>query len=139
MEINYVAVGVATVLQFLLGWIWYMPIFGKAWGEIHGFDEKSPEEQARMQKEMMPLMVTQLIITIITSFVFAVLQAGFPANWNIFGLAGFFWIGFVVPTQIAAVIFGGTPKHFMVKKSAIMAGASFFCFQILAAVFHFMG
>ncbi len=139
MEINYWAVLVATILQFIVGAVWYMPIFGKAWGQIHGFNEHSPETQAQMQKEMMPLMVTQLIITIMTTFVFAVLQGGFPANWNIFGLAGFFWIGFVVPTQIAAVIFGGTPKHFIVKKILIMVGASFFCFQVLAGTFHFFG
>ena len=139
MEIHYVAILVATVLQFVWGWIWYMPLFGKAWGEMHGFLDKSPEEQAKLQKEMGVLLVTQFIITLLTSFVFALLVGGFPANWNIFGLAAFFWIGFVVPTHIAAVMFGGTEKKWMVKKSLIMSGASFVCFQILAATFYFMG
>jgi len=139
MELNYLAILVATVLQFVWGWIWYMPLFGKTWGTIHGFNSKSPEEQARMQKEMMPLMVTQIIVTFITTFVFALLAGGLPASWSLFGLAGFFWIGFIVPTQIAAVIFSETPRYFMVKKSLIMAGASFFCMEIIATVLHFMG
>ncbi len=139
MELNYLAIIVATIAQFIWGWIWYMPIFGKAWGEIHGFTNKTAEEQSVLQKEMGVLLGMQFIITLLTSFVFAILVGGFPASWNIFGLAGFFWIGFVVPTHIAAVMFGGTEKKWMVKKSLIMSGASFFCLQILAGTFSLLG
>ncbi len=42
MDINYIAVLVAAVAQFIFGAIWYMPLFGGMWGKIHGFDFKSP-------------------------------------------------------------------------------------------------
>ena len=138
MYINYLAVLIASVLQFIFGAIWYMPLFGKMWGKIHGFEAHSKEVQEKMQKEIMPLLVVQLVVTVITTFVFALLLNGFPADWNIYGLAAFFWLGFVVPTQVSAVIFGGTKPEWVVTKIAVMAGASLGCLEIAAAVLHWM-
>lgn len=37
--VNWLAVGVGTVLGFLLGWLWYSPkLFGKAWATGVGLD-----------------------------------------------------------------------------------------------------
>lgn len=134
MDINYIAVLIATVVQFIIGAIWYMPLFGGLWGRIHGFESHSPEEQAAMRTGMLPLLVVQFIGTLVTSFVFVLLLNGFPADWNRFGLAAFLWIGFVVPTQVAAVIFGGTPPQWIFKKIAVMSLGSLACLQALALV-----
>jgi hypothetical protein len=135
MEINYIAIVVATVVQFIVGAIWYMPLFGKAWGEIHGFDTVAPEMQKEMQKEMMPMLVVQFVLTLITSAVFGLFVATLPQDWNVYGLAGFYWLGFVVPTQIPAVLFGGTEGKWVVKKILISSGASLLCFMSMALVF----
>jgi hypothetical protein len=135
MELNYIAILAATIAQFIIGFIWYMPLFGKAWGEIHGFNEVSPEVQKEMQKKMMPLLVVQFLGTVVTSFVFALFLAGMPAEWNIYGMAGFFWLGFVAPTQISAVIFGGTKPEWVMKKSLISIGGSFCTLMGAALVF----
>lgn len=136
MYINYVAVIVATVLQFIAGAVWYMPLFGKLWGKIHGFEMLTEEDKKKAGKDMMPYLVVQFIGTLVTTFVLALFVMGLPPEWNVFGEAGFFWIGFVVPTQISAVIFGGTKKEWMLKKIGIMAGASFICFGIAATVLY---
>jgi hypothetical protein len=133
MELNYLAIGVATVLQFIAGAVWYMPLFGKTWGMMHGYDLLSKEEQDKAQKGMGLQLGFQFLGTLVTTFVLALFVAGLPAEWNTFGITGFFWLGFIVPTQMSAVMFGGTPKHFMVKKVAIMAGGSFVCLMIAAA------
>ena len=133
MELNYLAILVATVLQFIAGWVWYMPLFGKAWGAMHGYDQLSKEEQEKAQKEMGPQLGLQFLGTLVTTFVLALFIAGLPAEWNTFGIAGFFWFGFVVPTQMSAVMFGGTPKPWMIKKTAIMAGGSLVSLMIAAA------
>jgi Protein of unknown function (DUF1761) len=134
MTINYLAVLVAAVGQFIFGAIWYMPIFGKFWGKIHGFNALTKEEQAVMTRKMAPLLVTQFLFTIITTAVFSLLLNAFPADWNIYGLAFFFWIGFIVPTQVSAVLFGGTnPKWFM-QKILIMAFGALGCMLIAAFV-----
>ncbi len=138
MMINYLAVFVATAVQFIIGGAWYMGIFRNQWGEIHGYNSLSKEEQEKAQKGMGTQLGLQVLFTFITSFVFALLVAGFPAEWNIFGLAGFFWLGFVVPTQASAVMFGGTEKKWMVRKTAIMASGSLACLEAAAAVFYFI-
>lgn len=138
MNIHYTAILVASVLQFIFGAVWYTPVFGKVWGKIHGFDTFSSEEQKGMMKKMIPLLAVQFIVTILTTFIFALLIQGFPRDWNIYGLAGFFWIGFVVPTQVSAVLFGGTDPRWIVTKIAIMAGASFGCLMIVAGVLNYM-
>lgn len=135
MEINYVAIAVATVVQFIVGAVWYMPIFGKAWGEIHGFDKVAPEMQKEMQKKMMPLLGVQIVLTLVTSAVFGLFVASLPQNWNVYGLAGFYWLGFVVPTTVGAVIFGGTEPKWVMKKIFISIGGSLLCFMSMALVF----
>lgn len=134
MELNYLAIVVATVLQFIAGWMWYMPLFGKAWGAMHGYDQLSKEEQEIAQKGMGVQLGFQFLGTLVMTSVLALFVAGLPSEWNTFGIAGFFWLGFVVPTQMSAVMFGGTPKHWMVKKIAIMAGGSLASLMIAAAV-----
>ncbi|MEN9649843.1 MAG: hypothetical protein RL094_810 [Candidatus Parcubacteria bacterium] len=134
MQLNYTAIIIATLLQFIVGAVWYTFIFGKLWAKIHGFDKCSAEEQKEMMKHIMPLYGIQLIVTLVTTFVFALLVAGFPAQWNIYGLAGFFWIGFVMPTQASAVMFGGAQAPWVMKKFLIMAGGSLACLMAAAAV-----
>ncbi len=137
MELNYVAIVVATVLQFIFGWAWYMPLFGKAWGAMHGFDRLSKVEQERAQKEMRPQLVAQFVGTLVTTFVLALFISELSSEWHAFGAAGFMWLGFVLPTQVSAVMFGGTPKEWMCKKIAIMAGGSLACYMIAATVLYF--
>ncbi len=138
MEINYAAVLLATILQFLWGAVWYTFIFGNAWRKIHSFDKHTKEEQEKMMKGMAPFYAIQFFITLVSTFVFALFAQNNPHEWNIFGEAGFFWVGFVVPTQISAVIFGGTENKSMVKKIAIMAGGSLVCFMIAATIIYIM-
>ena len=136
MYINFAAVIVATILQFIAGAIWYMPLFGKLWGKIHGFELLTEEDKKKAQKDMMPYLAVQFAGTFVTTSVLALFVMGLPAEWNVFGEAAFLWIGFVVPTQVSAVIFGGTPKEWMLKKIGVMAGASFVCLLIAATIIH---
>lgn len=134
MNINYVAVLVAAVAQFIFSAIWYMPIFGNMWGKIHGFDKVSPEEQKAMTKKMMPLLVAQFVVTVVTSVVFAILLDHVSSDWSIYCFALAYWLGFIVPTQIAAVLFGGTNPKWFIHKILIMGFGSLGCMMILAYV-----
>ena len=136
MQLNYLAILFATVLQFIVGFIWYGPIFGKLWGKIHGFDKLSKEVQQKMMSEMGPYYAFQLLVTILTTVVLAIFITNLP-SWNPYGMAGFFWLGFVVPAQVSAVIFGGTDKKWITKKVLVQAGASFICLEVAATVLHF--
>lgn len=133
MSVNYVAVFVASIAEFIVGAIWYMPVFGKAWGKIHGFDKLTKAEQKQSQKQMMPLMVVQFVGTLITTAVLAELIRALP-SYSPYALAFLVWLGFFVPTQVSAVIFGGTDSKWIVKKSAIMAGGALACLLVAAAI-----
>ncbi len=41
LKINYLAVLVAVVLQFVLGFLWFGPLFGDAWMDMVGLDTAS--------------------------------------------------------------------------------------------------
>jgi hypothetical protein len=136
MELNYGAILAATVLQFICGAIWYSFLFGKLWGKIHGFDKLPKEVQQKMMKGMGPFYAVQALMTLITTFVLAIFLTYMP-DWNPYAMAGFFWLGFVVPTQVSAVIFGGTESKWIVKKILVQAGASLVCLEIAAVILHF--
>ncbi len=138
MQLNYLAIILATLAQFVVAAIWYTPIFGKVWGKMHGFDKHSKEEQQKMMKKMGPYLALQFAMTLITSFVLALFLTALPSEWHAFGMAGFFWLGFVMPAQVSAVVFGGTEPKWMLKKIAIMIGGSLICYMVAAAVLQMM-
>lgn len=139
MDLNYISILVATVVQFICGAVWYSIFFSKLWGRIHGFDKLSKEVQQKMMGEMGPYYFLQLVVTILSTFVLALFMEAMPHDWNAFGMAGFFWLGFILPTQVSSVIFGGTERQWIVKKIAVQAGASLLSLEAAAAVLHFFG
>jgi hypothetical protein len=134
MEFNYLAILIAVVAQFVLGFIWYGPLFGTLWGKIHGFDKLSKETQQKMMKAMGPFYALQFFMTIITTVVLDIFINFLPENWNIYALAGFFWLGFVLPTFVSAVIFGGTEGKWIFKKIAIQAVGSLIFLETAAII-----
>ncbi len=138
MVLNYGAIFVAALLQFVFGAVWYTPIFGKLWGKIHCFDKHSKEKQQEMMKSMGPWLALQFVVTIVTTVVLAMLLAGTTSSWSPFAFAGLCWLGFMVPTQISAVVFGGTEPRWIATKISIMVGASLGCMMIAAAVLSLM-
>lgn len=123
MGISIIAVAVASVAMFAVGAFWYMVLFPKQWGQIHGFDKLDKKQQAKMQKEVGPYYLFQLIVTVISAFVLARLIALLP-YYSVFALALWVWLGFVMPAQVSSVIFGGTKAVWMRQKIAIMTGES---------------
>lgn len=136
MPLNYLAIIVATIVQFAIGAVWYMPIFGNLWGQIHDIGKPTKEEMEKMQKQMMPLLGVQLVMTLVTTVVLAIFLAYQP-TWNSYAMAGFFWAGFVVPTQVSAVLFGGTKPKWILPKIFIMAGGSILCLEAAALILTF--
>lgn len=136
MNLNYVAIAVATLVEFVLGAIWYMPLFGDLWRRIHGIPKPTKSEMQKMQKQMMPLLIVQLFVTLVTTIVLAIFLAYQP-TWNAYAMSGFFWLGFVVPTQVSAVLFGGTKPQWILPKIFVMAGASLLCLEAATVILHF--
>lgn len=137
MNINYLAILLATVLQFIFGAVWYGAFFGKLWGKIHGFDKLPKEKQQELMKGMGILYLVQFIVTLITTFILAIFLAYVP-DWNAYALAGFCWLGFIVPAQVSSVLFSNTDPKYRFQKILLQTGAALGCLEIAAIVLHLM-
>jgi hypothetical protein len=63
--IDWLAVGVATIAYYLLGAVWFSPLFGKVWDASLGF-ERPPRHRFPPAYYVIPL-VGSLIVTIATA------------------------------------------------------------------------
>jgi hypothetical protein len=128
MHINMVAVLVAVVANFVLGFIWYTPVFGNAWAKEMGFDTSVKPAGGEIAKGM--------IFMVIGNFFLAYVFAHNIAAWNyvpgmdemspalkIVNSTVFTWLGFYLPVDLSAVawekrswkLFGiNTGYHFMI-------------------------
>lgn len=121
MEINFTLIILATVVQFVLGALWYSPlIFGKWWMQIMEVGHMSKEELAKMQKEMMPFYGLQFVLTLVTNWVLAsnIAFNGLETGAALF-FAGFMWVGFVAPVILQSIIWGNTKKKYWVKQAFV--------------------
>lgn len=126
MEVNLLAVIAATAAMFAAGAVWYMAFFSKQWGEIHGFEKLSKKEQKDMQAQMGPYYGAQLGVTFISAWVLALFMGLLP-EVEFYQLAFFLWLGFIVPTEVSSVIFGGTETKWITSKITISIGGSLVC------------
>lgn len=126
MDINLVAVLVAAIVMFAVGGFWYMVLFSKAWGEMHGFDKLSKAEQKQMQSKMGPYYGVQILVTLISAWALAYFLVAQP-DVEFYKVAFLLWLGFIVPTEVSSVIFGGTEGKWIVKKIAISIAGSLAC------------
>jgi hypothetical protein len=108
IHINMIAILVAVVANFILGFVWYTPLFGKAWAKENGFDTSIKPVGGEIAKGM--------IFMIIGNFLMAYVFAHNIAAWNyvpgmsetsamarIMQSAIFTWLGFYVPVDLSAV------------------------------------
>ncbi|MGH7175013.1 MAG: DUF1761 domain-containing protein [Minisyncoccia bacterium] len=90
--VNYVAVLVAAIAAFVVGALWYGPIFGKVWRREMGMDDMQPS-----MKGMGSSMVGGFIATLVLVWVLA----EFYSMWYITTLptalliAFWIWLGFI--------------------------------------------
>ena len=118
VHVNYLAVFVAAVAVFVLGWLWYSPLlFYKPWMRLRGLDPVAAMAGAKMP-------AAKLLIESVRCLVLAYAVARFVALVGVgswmgavhFGL--FLWIGFPVILLTGSVLWENIPW----KVAAIHAG-----------------
>lgn len=93
MDINYLAVGLAALAAFFLGFLWYTVIFAKPWQQLIGMKgEAGPGQTPNLGR----LLIGSLILEVIMAFNLAAF-IGRDEDWA-FGLAaglaaGLGWVG----------------------------------------------
>jgi hypothetical protein len=134
MAINYLAVLVCGVAAMVVGFVWYGPLFGKAWMQIMGVDSMTSEQKEAMKKSMWGMYVIQFILSVITA---GVLQYHI-LNWSgldsALAISICTWFGFVMTTTATSCLWSGKPSKVAWRMFFISAGgqlATFFVFGII--------
>ncbi len=109
MHISMVAVLVAVVANFILGFLWYTPLFGKAWAKEHGID-------TTVSKPPSGAIAKGMLFMVIGNFFMAYVFAHNMAAWSyvpgmkemspmasILNASIFTWLGFYLPVDLGTV------------------------------------
>ena len=127
LPISMTAILIAVVANFILGFLWYTPLFGKAWAKEMGFDMSVKPPAGVMARGM--------IFMLIGNFFMAYVFAHNNAAWSfvpgmdvmspvvkILNASVFTWLGFYLPSDLTRVawersswkLFGiNTSYHFL--------------------------
>ncbi len=80
-SVNWLAVGVAAIASFLIGGIWYAPLFGRTWARLHGYDNE--EAMKRMAASQLRVFATFLLCDLVAATALSLLLANFEApGWS---------------------------------------------------------
>jgi hypothetical protein len=108
VEVNYLAIVIATVANFFFGFLWYTPLFGKAWAKELGIVVTGKPPAGALAKGL----IMNLIGNFLMAYVFAHNSAAWmkvegmdqmPAVQTILTSAIFTWLGFYLPTDLNTV------------------------------------
>ena len=102
----------AVIAQFV-GWLWYMPIFGKKWMWVVA------DHTAHGKMQEMDYPIINFIIAFVFFFLLGVL--GVPDFRAVAMVAGIVLVGFIFPVNASGILWNGKTA----KKQLTMFGISF--------------
>lgn len=110
VRLNGLAISVAAIASFMIGGLWYGPLFGKAWKQAQGIPLDA--KPTGMSKALMLNFVGIMLMTFVMAHSVGVWHASAwgqspdkaPYLYGFFG--GFFnWLGFIIPMLLNSVAF----------------------------------
>lgn len=133
MEVNITAVIVATITATVLGMLWYGPLFGKLWMQVLGVSPEDIKAREKMKKGMMPILATQVFLTLFQVYVLA----HFINAWS--GASGietalWIWAGFVMPMVAATAMWNNDSEKIAWTRFLIQGGYQLVCFVMFGAI-----
>ncbi|HYD93269.1 MAG TPA: DUF1761 domain-containing protein [Candidatus Paceibacterota bacterium] len=108
--VNIAAVIAAAAASFVIGMLWYGPLFGKVWMKMMGF---TAESMKAMKLSPVTAMVIGAITTLLTAYVLAHGIVFGNIATGMFGVGGgltgafWYWLGFAVPLSAGAFLWEG--------------------------------
>jgi len=107
ITINYMAVLVAAVVNMVIGYLWYGPVFGKRWQKLMGFTHEQLE--AMRKKSMGTSYALLFVVSVVMAYVLAYFL-GATGAYDTFGavqLAFWIWLGFIATVMLGTVLWEG--------------------------------
>lgn len=124
VNVNYLAILVASVVSFLLGWLWHSPVlFGKMYMKLSNMDKMDKKKMDAMKKGMGQSLFFQFVVTLVTAYVLAYFLNYAGAKTIVDGaMVGLWaWIGFVATVMIGMVIWERKPfKLFLINAGHVL-------------------
>jgi hypothetical protein len=119
IALNWTGILIMTVACFALGALWHGPIFGKLWMKIHHGDKKFTDAEIKKSMDgMWKLMAAEFVATLLMVMTLDFLMKMIP-SFSGMHLAFLVWFGYVLPTMISTVVWGGDKKEWMFTKIAL--------------------
>lgn len=134
MEVNYLAVLVCGVASMIVGFLWYGPLFGKAYMKTMGAETMSPEQKEAMKKSMWGMYFVQFILALITAYVLAYHIANWAGAETPVMVAICSWFGFIVTTTASGALWSGKSKKMAWNMFLISAGAQLVTFVVFGLI-----
>jgi hypothetical protein len=115
IQVDFIAILVAVVASFFFGFLWYTPLFGKAWAKEMGMDTGAKPTGGQMAKGMIIMLIGNFFLAYVLSHNLAVWN---PETWGLAPMensemmfisssAFFTWLGFFLPTDLGAIAWEG--------------------------------
>lgn len=108
-EVNWLAVLVAAVVAFGVGFLWYGPLFGKRWADGMGFGTLTPEQQKAIQQGAMPAYAMSVVVNLVIAWGLAVVfnALGVVGLGSALGVAFVLWAVFTFAPTVNSLFFRG--------------------------------
>jgi hypothetical protein len=108
LHISITAILVAVVANFILGFLWYTPLFGKAWAKEMGFDTSVKPPASALAKGMIIMLIGNFFLAYvfahnIAAWSFVPGIKDIPVGANIAQSAIFTWLGFYLPIDLNGI------------------------------------
>lgn len=108
-KINFIAVAVAVVVNFITGFVWYTALFAKSWTKEMGYDPEMRPDKKTMLKGMTLMLIGNFLFVWVLAWTMAGWQ--FIPNAKAMGplvngvnSAFFLWLGFFVPGHLSGIV-----------------------------------
>jgi hypothetical protein len=123
MDVNIWAIVLSAVASMVIGSIWYGALFGKVFEKACGMDQWTPQQKAEAQKKMASSYILQLVASLVMFYVLAMFISDRGDMTVVGGIVTglWVWIGFIVPTQLGAAIWGGNMTLFWLGAGNMLA------------------
>ncbi|MCB0823944.1 MAG: DUF1761 domain-containing protein [Bacteroidales bacterium] len=109
IQINFVAILIVVVANFVLGFLWYTPLFGKIWGREMGYDMNEKPKSSEMIKGMVFMIIGNVLFAWVlahnmAAWTFVPGSEDIPPFQNAMMASIFTWMGFYFPVDLGSVV-----------------------------------
>ena len=128
-SINWIGVAAATIAAFVLGYIWFTPLFGRPWLRELG---KTEVQLSGQGPALAPILAMEFVATIITATVLAIIIERFGSGVTTGLTVGLLCAaGLVATAKLADVLFAHTSS----KRYWIEAGYQLASYALMGAIY----